>query len=75
MVQVNFYPKNALHMIMTPEFINKLSGGNIDSLERDYLIIDYCLDIEHPEYNGPRLKKSVRNYLLKVLTFLKALLK
>lgn len=69
MLQVNFYPEKALHMIMAPEFIKKLSSENINNIERDYLVIDYCLEIEHSEYNGPRLKKSIRNFLLKVNYF------
>lgn len=66
MLQVNFYSEKALKIIMEPEFIKNLSKGNIDQLERDYMVIDYCLELEHPEYNGPRLKKSIRNYLVKV---------
>ena len=55
--------------IMKPEFVNKMARRDYYSLKSPYLVIDYCLELEHPEYNGPRLEKEALSTLLKVYNF------
>lgn len=66
MLQVNYYPENILKSIMAQEFVNKSCDNNIHKLDREYLVLDYCIELDHPEYVGPRLRKDIQHYLLKV---------
>ncbi|NP_001135929.1 FAST kinase domains 5-like [Nasonia vitripennis] len=65
MLQVNYYPENLLKFVMEPRFLNKLCDNNIHKLDREYLVLDYCIELEHPEYVGPRLRKDINHFLLK----------
>ncbi|XP_023248454.1 FAST kinase domain-containing protein 5, mitochondrial-like [Copidosoma floridanum] len=61
--QVNYYSEETLSYFMSREFIEKLSQGNWNKLNREYLILDYCLEIDHPEYRGPRIEKNLLEHL------------
>lgn len=52
--------------VMAPEFVTKICHGNYHLLSREYLMLDYSLQIEVPDYDGPFLKPTVRNFLGKV---------
>ena len=67
MLQVNFYPEKIVEQIMKPEFINKVCKNDIYKLDREYLMIDYCLEIEHPQYTGPRIRRDLLQFLIKVI--------
>jgi len=51
---------------MAPEFVTKTCQGNYHFLSREYLVLDYSLRIEVPEYDGPFLKPTLRSFLEKV---------
>ncbi|XP_014219343.1 FAST kinase domain-containing protein 5, mitochondrial-like [Copidosoma floridanum] len=69
--QVNYYSEETLSYFMSREFIEKLSQGNWNKLNREYLILDYCLEIDHPEYRGPRIEKNLLEHLKKHGVFYK----
>lgn len=66
MLKQQFYPEEILKRILDPDFVNKISDSNLYKLDRNYLDIDFCIELEYPEYNGPRLRKDVVNFLMKV---------
>jgi len=51
---------------MTPEFSSKTCKNNYHFLTREYCVLDYSLQVEVPEYDGPLLKPTIRNMLEKV---------
>lgn len=55
-----------IRYVMAPEFVTKTCHGNYHSLSREYLVLDYSLRIEVPEYDGPFLKPTLRSFLEKV---------
>lgn len=56
---------------MDPETIKKVSNDNVFNLKSDYLFIDYCLELDHPQYDGLRLNIEMKNFLLEVNIILK----
>lgn len=66
MMKEQFYPEKILKRIMEPDFMNQISDGDIYKLGPGYLDIDYCIELAHPNYDGPRVRKDVLSYLLKV---------
>lgn len=52
--------------IMAPKYIHKICNGNYTRLSREYCVLDYSLQVEVPEYNGPFLQSSLRSFLEKV---------
>ncbi|NP_001135930.1 FAST kinase domains 5-like [Nasonia vitripennis] len=65
------YPEEILKRILDPDFVNRTSNSNVYKLDRNYLDIDFYLEFEHPEYNGPRLRKDLVNHLMKFYGSLK----
>ncbi|XP_014219342.1 uncharacterized protein LOC106647449 [Copidosoma floridanum] len=63
-VNLNYYPEKALKQIMDPEY-TKRHFIHEYRLISEYLKIDYCIEIEHPQYDGPRIQKDQINLLLK----------
>lgn len=51
---------------MAPEHMNKTCFGNHHQLSREYIVLDYSLRIEVPEYNGPFLKPTTCSLLEEV---------
>lgn len=66
MVEAGYFPWKLLRKVLNPDFINKYCCNNIHQLERDYLVIDTSIGIEHPEYDGPRLRPDISKLLIKV---------
>jgi len=62
----NVYPTDLIKFVMAPEYVNKICYGNYNHLSREYCVLDYSLQIEVPEYDGPFLKPNIRNLLEKV---------
>ncbi|KAJ8678571.1 hypothetical protein QAD02_014358, partial [Eretmocerus hayati] len=63
MMQMDFYPEEALEYIMSPDFYKR--AYDTYNLDREYMMLDYCIEIDHPEYHGPRLPKCSLNALIK----------
>ncbi|KAG5317022.1 FAKD5 protein, partial [Acromyrmex heyeri] len=61
----SIFPMDLIRYVMAPEFVTKTCHGNYHFLSREYLVLDYSLQIEVPEYDGPFLKPIVRNFLEK----------
>lgn len=59
----NIFPMDLIKYVMAPEFVTKICHGNYHLLSREYLMLDYSLQIEVPDYDGPFLKPTVRNFL------------
>lgn len=51
---------------MLPAYVNKICYGNYRHLSREYSVLDYGLRIEVPEYDGPLLAPTIRDFLEKV---------
>lgn len=66
MLQSNYFPEEIVKHIMDPEFITALSKGDVYNLRYQYLQIDYFIEIEHPDYKGPRVSKDIMDILVKV---------
>ncbi|XP_058788707.1 uncharacterized protein LOC131662795 isoform X2 [Phymastichus coffea] len=65
MLKVNYFPEDIVNKIMAPDFINKFCDNKFSTMDREYLDMSYCLQIDHPRYQGPQLRKDQLNYLLK----------
>ncbi|XP_014224204.1 uncharacterized protein LOC106650599 isoform X1 [Trichogramma pretiosum] len=65
MLQVNYYPEKLIKKIMDPDFIKNLCNGDIHKLDREYIVIHYCLVLDHPQYNGPLLRRDMLQFLIK----------
>ncbi|KYN06823.1 PREDICTED: FAST kinase domain-containing protein 5, mitochondrial [Cyphomyrmex costatus] len=61
----NIYPIDLIKYVMAPEFVTRTCQGDYHFLSREYLVLDYSLRIEIPEYDGPFLKPTVRIFLEK----------
>lgn len=66
LLYVNYCPDKCLKLVMDPECIKKISRDNVFNLKENYLHIDYCLELDHPSYNGQRLSLEMRNFLTEV---------
>ena len=66
LLQVNFYSEKALNLIMDPKYVDESSKGSAYNLNTQYLKIDYCLELDHPQYTGPRLRTDFLEYQKKV---------
>ncbi|OXU28449.1 hypothetical protein TSAR_016739 [Trichomalopsis sarcophagae] len=69
--KLKVYPEEILKHILDPDFVNKTNNSNVYKLDHNYLDIDFCIEFEHPEYNGPRLRKDLVNHLMKFYGSLK----
>ncbi|XP_012287240.1 uncharacterized protein LOC105703425 [Orussus abietinus] len=65
--QVNLYPKHLINIMMDPKFIEN-SYENGKSIGREYLSLDCSIEIEVPDYTGPRLDSKKRKSLAKIWT-------
>jgi len=63
---LNIYPIDLIKRVMIPEFFSKMCKNNYQFLTREYCVLDYSLQVEVPEYDGPFLKPIIRNMLEKV---------
>ncbi|KAL6259176.1 hypothetical protein P5V15_009097 [Pogonomyrmex californicus] len=61
----NIYPIDLIKRVMAPEFVIKTCRGNYHYISREYCVLDYSLQIEVPEYDGPFLKPNIRDFLQK----------
>ncbi|XP_012063545.1 PREDICTED: FAST kinase domain-containing protein 5, partial [Atta cephalotes] len=61
----SIFPMDLIRYIMAPEFVTKTCNGNYHFLSREYLVLDYSLRIEVPEYDGPFLKPTLKSFLEK----------
>lgn len=66
MSYVNVYPKDLIKLVMSPEYIHKTCSGNYRYFSREYCVLDYSLQLEVPEYDGPFLKPEQRSFMTKV---------
>lgn len=51
---------------MAPEYMNKTCRGDRHLLSREYIVLDYSLRVEVPEYDGPFLKPTTCSLLEQV---------
>lgn len=59
--------------IFNLEFVEKFCKNDYYYLNREYLEMNYCLELEQPEYGGPTLDKEIIHYLCKVRRLKKVL--
>ncbi|KAJ8682885.1 hypothetical protein QAD02_018677 [Eretmocerus hayati] len=63
---IDFYSKEALSRSMQKEVVDQLCAESIWNLRKEYLHIHEYVEIEHPEYDGPRLEEQVLKRLYKL---------
>lgn len=66
LLYVNYCPKKSVEEVMNPEFIKNVSRDSVFNLKTNHIFIDYCLELDHPEYNGPRLSEELKSFLIEV---------
>ncbi|XP_058793809.1 uncharacterized protein LOC131665740 [Phymastichus coffea] len=65
---MNFFSKDTEKLcrkIFDPKFIENFSKNDYYNLNYEYLQMSYCLEFDHPEYNGPKLDEGVVDFLCK----------
>ncbi|XP_014484768.1 PREDICTED: uncharacterized protein LOC106749627 [Dinoponera quadriceps] len=62
---VNLYPTDLIERVMASQFIHNMTTGKYYLVSQGYMVLDYSLQVEVPEYSGPFLREPLRDYLFK----------
>ncbi|KAL7295185.1 hypothetical protein TKK_0011491 [Trichogramma kaykai] len=65
LLKKNIYHEDLVKKVMDPDFVKKVAKDSYWTLNMHYLAIHYSLEIEHPEYDGPKLEEKALDILLK----------
>ncbi|XP_076340005.1 FAST kinase domain-containing protein 5, mitochondrial isoform X2 [Tachypleus tridentatus] len=54
----NIYPEKLLSKALDPTFLTLLQEKTMFSMSRELITLDYCVEIEYPQYCGPCLNRE-----------------